>query len=76
MAEKLVWRDGEIWVGLYLGGWRLAAVWRVAPKTWDAVNFGGPNNLDEVWETKEDAMQDVEREVRRLLREAGVEVKS
>lgn len=71
MAAKLVWRDES----LMLGPWCLARVWYATKDVVAQIDATGDFGVDnERWESKEDAMQDVEREVRRLLREAGAEV--
>lgn len=76
----LKWKDRN-WSGgrLMLGGWQLAQVWREGAATAATDQFhyelqnedcthGGP------YESGDDAFQDCESEVRRLLKEAGVEV--
>jgi hypothetical protein len=78
MAATLTWKE-RIWSGgrLMLGGWQVAAVWREGAAAAGAGEFhyelqnedcthGGP------YQDGEDAFQDCESEVRRLLRDAGV----
>lgn len=73
MAAKLEW----VGYNLYLGEWRLAEVRTLGPKRFrfrapcDALGDGKRE-----YESAQDAFQDCESEVRRLLKEAGVEVGS
>lgn len=76
MAARLEWRQQGKTKRLLMGPWDLALV----PKTVDG-NFGVVVTAYGKWpveghpyEMEADAMQDAESEVRRLLREAGVEI--
>jgi hypothetical protein len=72
MAAKLKWRNNVLTVGgaaLYVG------ISDAEDGHWEA--FGDMSYgtlLEQRWENDADARQDCEAEVRRLLREAGVEV--
>lgn len=78
MVARLEWRNRNAFGGyLSLGGWTLGAVWREASGGGRAFRYelqdidehsGGP------YEAADDAFQDCEAEVRRLLKEAGVEL--
>jgi hypothetical protein len=73
MAARLAWRNGVLCLGglaLYVGVAESDTEGR-----WEAYgdqSYGSV--LTMTWETESDAMQDCESEVRRLLKEAGVEV--
>lgn len=78
MAARLEWKDRHAFGGyLFLGGWQLGAFWRESKKGKREFHYelqnsecthGGP------YESADDAAQDLEAEVRRLLRESGVVV--
>lgn len=71
MAAKLEWNGG--W--LMLGGWRLGEV-ESGGSAWTPIVTRWPAKTDEHLTPREDeadARQDLESEVRRLLKEAGVD---
>ena len=70
MAAKLEWNDGELLLGGKYG-WVLGAVRRHGRKYSAVMNRNDVETREE-YEEYEDAAQDLESEVRRLLREAGV----
>jgi len=71
MAAKLTWSTGYLW----LGQLPLAHMRHTGRKGWQWTLTGhGWRSAPSRYETKEDAQQDCESEVRRLLKDAGVDV--
>jgi len=71
MATKLEWHGERLTLG-GIEGWTLGAV-RKEGKRWRAV-LNRMAGAAPSYESITDAMQDLESEVRRLLKEVGVEV--
>lgn len=71
MAARLTWKGRHLWLAeerttgsvFKRNGWR----WSLDKRT-------GPRAMSEPYEAEADARQDLESEVRRLLKEAGCEV--
>ena len=78
MAAKLEWRGNVLTlsgVALYIGVAEYEESSCDGPASWQAYGDASYGSLlDDTWENETDAKQDVMSEVRRLLREAGIEV--
>lgn len=71
MAAKLEWDGDELMLG-GKDGWTLGAVRREGPLFRAVVNRSDVRTRDR-YEDRGDAAQDLDSEVRRLLKDAGVE---